>query len=78
VFSSSKETDGLRRANLQDPKMQQLQILKYRVRNDRLSFTDELLCTDYELSTIDLDSDVIDELIASGRVRELHEYIAQS
>lgn len=58
--------------------MERLQILKFRFRNDRLSFTDDLLCSDEELSVIDLDPLIVEELLEAGRVSELHEYIEQS
>ncbi|PPR04216.1 hypothetical protein CVT24_013300 [Panaeolus cyanescens] len=56
VFSSSKETDTLRRANLGQVRMEQLQILKYRFRNNRndtrLSFTEGLTCSKKELCVL--------------------------
>jgi hypothetical protein len=58
--------------------MEKLQILKFCFQNDRLSFTDDLLCTDEELSVIDLDPEVVDELLESGRIEELQEYIEES
>jgi hypothetical protein len=59
-------------------KMEQLQILKYWFRNDRLSFTEDLLCTEEELSVIDLSPEKVDELISTGRIEELADYIRES
>ncbi len=58
--------------------MEQLQILKYCFRNDRLSFTEDLLCTEEELSVIDLSLEKVDELISAGRIDELANYIRES
>lgn len=58
--------------------MEKLQIAKYRFRNDRLTFTDDLLCTEEELSVIDLEPDLVKEMLESGRITELQEYIEES
>ncbi|CAA7271021.1 unnamed protein product [Cyclocybe aegerita] len=75
VFSSSKETDTMRRSNLEEFTMEELQILKHRYRNDRINFTEGLVCSERELSVIDMDPNVIDELMAAGKIDELKEYI---
>ncbi|KAJ6466077.1 hypothetical protein DFH09DRAFT_885237, partial [Mycena vulgaris] len=49
VFSSSKETDALRRGNLSPPVMEMLQIPKFIYRGGRLSFADEWVATEEEL-----------------------------
>ncbi|KAJ6599843.1 hypothetical protein DFH09DRAFT_1128906, partial [Mycena vulgaris] len=52
VFSSSKETDALRRGNLSPTVMEMLQILKFIYRKGRVSFADEWVATEEELSVI--------------------------
>ncbi|KAJ6509827.1 hypothetical protein DFH09DRAFT_856567, partial [Mycena vulgaris] len=49
VFSSSKETDALRRGNLSPTVMKMLQILKFIYRKGRVSFADEWVATEEEL-----------------------------
>ena len=73
VFSSSKETDTLRRSNLSLIVMEILQILKFIFRNDCLSFNENLVCTEEELSVIDVSVEAIEELLAMGKVDELME-----
>ncbi|TRM59437.1 hypothetical protein BD626DRAFT_408910 [Schizophyllum amplum] len=46
VFSSSKQTDDLKRGNLRPEMMEMLQILKYTVRQQELSFTEGLVATE--------------------------------
>ncbi|KAL1691529.1 hypothetical protein GGG16DRAFT_53319, partial [Schizophyllum commune] len=78
VFSSSKETDALRRANLSPKLMEHLQILKYIFRGDRLNFMSELLCTEQELTVIDMDTSILEDMISEGRADELEQYISAS
>ncbi|RDB20127.1 putative AC transposase [Hypsizygus marmoreus] len=49
VFSSSKETDTLRRANLSPKMMEVLQILKYSFKQDRLDFSNDWIVREEEL-----------------------------
>ena len=58
--------------------MEMLQILKYRFRNERLSFTDDLVSDPRELSVIDVPPEVITELLADGRIGELQELLESS
>lgn len=77
VFSSSKETDTLRRSAL-SPLMEILQILKFIHRSDRLSFTDGLLSSEIEQSILDIDLDVIDKPTAEGKIEELYKVISEA
>jgi hypothetical protein len=61
----------LRRSNLSPVMMEVLQILKFIYRNDRLSFTDDLISTEQELSVIDVSADVVKDLLSRGKVDEL-------
>ncbi|KAJ6492756.1 hypothetical protein C8R47DRAFT_975538, partial [Mycena vitilis] len=78
VFSSSKETDALRRGNLSPAVMEMLQILKFIFRQGRISFTDDLVATEKELSVIDLDPGVVEELLATGKIQQLVELLNES
>lgn len=78
VFLSSKETDTLRRNSLSPMKMEELQILKYIFCNDRLNFTEGLICTEAELSIADISPDTVDFLMANGRANELEGMIESS
>ncbi|KAF8831071.1 hypothetical protein HHX47_DHR1000060 [Lentinula edodes] len=78
VFSSSKETDALRRNSLSPLKMEVFQILKYIFGNDRLNFTEDLICTKVELLVADISTETIDYLMANGRGHELASMIDSS
>lgn len=58
--------------------MEILQLLKYTFRQDRFSFTEDLLCSEKELSVIDIPKDRIEELFASGKIKELQALIDAS
>jgi len=53
VFSSSAETDTNKRNRIKPDLMEALQILKYGLRNDRLSLTENLLTSEEDLVGID-------------------------
>jgi len=78
VFSSSKETDTKRRSRLSPSKMTELQILKYIFRNERLTFTAHLLCSEEELTVLDIPDDLLHELISEDRLYDLDQYIQTS
>ena|SRR5882762_7615647 len=78
VFSSSKETDALRRSSLSLVVMEILQVLKYIFRNDRLSFTNDLLCCEEELSVIDIPRETVEELLSMGKINELKDLLDSS
>ncbi|PCH38909.1 hypothetical protein WOLCODRAFT_38137, partial [Wolfiporia cocos MD-104 SS10] len=49
VFSSSKDTDTSQRSSLDPETMEILQVIKYSLRQDRLSFTDDWLLNEHEM-----------------------------
>ena len=51
--------------------MEILQILKFIYRNDRLTFTEDLISTEQELSVIDISADVVKDLLSRGKIDEL-------
>ncbi|KAF9047798.1 hypothetical protein BJ165DRAFT_1122445 [Panaeolus papilionaceus] len=58
--------------------MEQLQIMEYRFRNERLSFTDNLICSKKELAVLDMDQEHIEKLLNEGKLELLHKYIDES
>ena len=68
VFSSSKETCTLRRNHLGAVLLEALQVLKFELRQDRLSFTDDLLAReeDYCIAGATVSARAIQELMAAG------------
>ena len=68
VFSSSKETCTLRRANLSPSVLEALQVLKSSYKQDRLMFTSDFIAeeADYSISGL-VSINAIDELMAAGR-----------
>lgn len=78
VFSSSKLTDDARRCNLSHFQMEMLQNLKHRFRGERISFTENLVCNEHELSVVDVPAAKIEELLAEGRISELQELVDAS
>jgi len=58
--------------------MEELQMLKFGYRNDRMSFTDDLVCTERELSVLDMSRDVVEDLLAHRKLEELQQYIEES
>ncbi|KAJ6611081.1 hypothetical protein B0H10DRAFT_1810310, partial [Mycena sp. CBHHK59/15] len=71
VFSSSKETNSLHRSSLSPVTMEILQLLKFMFRTDRLTLTEGLVCTEEELSVIDIPAAAVEELLSSGKISEL-------
>ncbi|KAJ7616894.1 hypothetical protein B0H17DRAFT_855005, partial [Mycena rosella] len=55
-----------------------LQLLKFMFRGDRLTFTEGLVCTEEELSVIDIPSTVVEELFSGGKISELMALIDSS
>ncbi|KAJ6587366.1 hypothetical protein B0H10DRAFT_2333756, partial [Mycena sp. CBHHK59/15] len=78
VFSSSKETDTLRRSSLSPHMIEMLQILKFIYRQDCIKFCEGLVATESELSVIDVDPEVVDVLLAARRTEELEELVNSS
>jgi|SRR5437588_7009554 hypothetical protein len=77
VFSSSKETCTVRRANLSPPVLEALQMLKFSYKQDRLNFTEDLVAdeVDYNISGR-VSKKATDELIAAGNLEELSQLLA--
>ncbi|KAJ7894903.1 hypothetical protein B0H14DRAFT_2334233, partial [Mycena olivaceomarginata] len=71
VFSSSKETDVLRRGSLSPTVIEMLQILKFIYRKGRISFTEGWVATEEELTVIDVNPNVLEELLTTGKVDQL-------
>jgi hypothetical protein len=58
--------------------MEELQIMKFIFRGERLNFTEDLICTEHELSVLDLSSITVDYLLETGKIDELKKYIDES
>lgn len=58
--------------------MEILQVLKYIFWNNRLSFTDDLLCCKEELSVIDIPRERVEELLSMGKISELKDLLDSS
>ena len=78
IFSSSKETDSLRRANMSSWKMEEFQFLKFDYRSDCLTFTEHLINMERELSVLDLSISIADDFMSRGKLDELEKYIDKS
>lgn len=71
AFSSSAETDTARRNKLSPILMEALQMLKFAVKNDTLSFTDQVLTPEQELVGNNIPTrDLLADLVSSGREEE--------
>ena len=80
VFSSSKETDTLRRTNLSPDLMERLQILKHlylQHRGERLDFSRGRLASEGDLAPV-VSVEQIGRMVAEGRVDELDTLIDKS
>lgn len=77
VFSSSKETCTLQRANVSPLVLEALQVLKFSFKQDRLNFTSDLVAeeADYNISG-PVSGKAIDELTIAGKFDELDELLA--
>ncbi|KAF9524303.1 hypothetical protein CPB83DRAFT_774023, partial [Crepidotus variabilis] len=74
--SSSKETCTVRRAKIDAPLLEALQVLKFSIKNDRLNFVDNLLAKpeDYTISG-PLTKAAIEELRTTSDLEELEDLI---
>ncbi|KAJ7791123.1 hypothetical protein B0H14DRAFT_2395943, partial [Mycena olivaceomarginata] len=70
--------DALRLGNLSLTVMEMLQILKFDYRKGRVSFTDGWVATEEELSVIDVEPGILEELLATGKVQELVDLLNES
>ncbi|KAF8164539.1 hypothetical protein BJ912DRAFT_1068213 [Pholiota molesta] len=50
-------------------------MLKFGYRKDRLNFTDNLICTEHELSILDVSPETVRDLMSRGEIDELNTYI---
>jgi hypothetical protein len=78
VFSSSKETDTLRRSSLSPQKIEELQILKFVYRaeqQEQVDLCEGLVADKAEISVIDVDPAFVDDLLAQGKINNLVELI---
>ena len=66
VFSSSKETDNMRRSKLSPAMLEILQILKYSIRQERLSFTDSYIANEAEMTAVPLTPEEASVLIPTA------------
>ncbi|EDQ99055.1 uncharacterized protein LACBIDRAFT_317685 [Laccaria bicolor S238N-H82] len=78
IFSSSKETDSLRRTNMSSWKIEELQVLKFGYRSDRLTFMADLISMERELSVLDLSVSVVEDLMSRRKLEELEKYVDES
>jgi hAT family C-terminal dimerisation region len=79
VFSSSKETCTLRRSRLSPQLMEALQVLKFSFKQDRLTFTDDLLAVEKDYTIAGpVTAKAIEELISTGKIDELGELLANA
>ncbi|KAH8084371.1 hypothetical protein BXZ70DRAFT_868027, partial [Cristinia sonorae] len=81
IFSSGGETSTERRNRLGPQLLEALQVLKFQLRQEHLTFTDELVAReeDYQIEIVGGVSDhAIKELIAAQRIDELKELIANA
>lgn len=79
MFSSSKETDTLRRNRLSPEVMEALQILKYFYKQERLNFVSQLLAREDDY-TIEgpITEAAMDELLRTGQYDVLDDLIRNS
>ncbi|KAF8871222.1 hypothetical protein BD779DRAFT_1478372 [Infundibulicybe gibba] len=71
VFSSSKESDTMRRSQISPVMMEILQILKFIFRAERLDFNDDWIAVEEELCVINIPPDILKDMISSRRITEL-------
>ncbi|KAG5649309.1 hypothetical protein H0H81_004694 [Sphagnurus paluster] len=68
VFSSSKETNTLRRSQLSPAMMEVLQMLKFMFRSDRMDFNDDWLVREDDMAAGD-PKDIVDQQVLTSIVR---------
>lgn len=78
IFSSSKETDTLRRSQLSPEMMEMLQMLKFQFRSERLDFNNNWVSSEGELSVMDISPEVVEGMISEQRIADLDELIDSS
>ncbi|KIJ93041.1 hypothetical protein K443DRAFT_112663 [Laccaria amethystina LaAM-08-1] len=78
IFSSSKETDTLRRSQLSAEMMEMLQMLKFQFRSERLDFNNNWVSSEGDLSVMDISPEVVEGMISDQRISDLDELIDSS
>lgn len=76
VFSSSSETDTVRRSRMSPALIEILQIMKYSFRQERLSFTDHWIPTEEELTALPLTLEDAATLMSSNSFEQILTHIA--
>ena len=59
-------------------KMEEPQVLKFGYRSDHLTFMDDLISMERELSVLDLSVSVVEDLMSCGNIDELEKYVDES
>ena len=78
IFSSSKETDTLRRSQLSPEMMEMLQMLKFQFQSERLDFNNNWVSSEGELSVMDISPEVVKGMISEQRISDLDNLIDSS
>jgi hypothetical protein len=78
VFSSSKETDTMRRSQLSPETMEMFQVLKFQYRSRRLDFNNKWIASEAKLSVADISLELVDKMLADGRVSELFDLLTNN
>ena len=79
IFSSSKETCTLHRSQLSPQLMEALQVLKFSFKQDRLTFTDDLLVAENDYTIAGpVTARAIQELILTGKINELNKLLSNT
>ena len=78
IFSSSKETDTLRRSQLSPEMMEMLQMLKFQFRSERLDFNNNWVSSEGKLSVMDISPEVVEGMISEQRISDLDNLIDSS
>ncbi|GLB45634.1 putative hAT family C-terminal dimerisation region [Lyophyllum shimeji] len=78
VFSSSKETDTIRRSQLSPVMMEILQMLKFMFRSERLDFNDNWVSREQDMVVADINPSVLEDMIAWRDISELDRLLAGS
>ncbi|KAG6907706.1 hypothetical protein DXG01_007724 [Tephrocybe rancida] len=79
VFSSSKETCGLRRSKLSPKLMEALQMLKFSFKQERLSFTGDIIVDEKDYTVIEpVTGAAVAELLEAGKLQELEELLSNT
>jgi hypothetical protein len=78
VFSSSAETDTKRRNRINPILMEALQILKFHLKKERLSFTSSWMTGEKDMSTDNPESDLLGAMMKIGEDQSAFEKIQEA